>query len=89
MEFVSLSHKENGDDCWAKSIQKEMNSAKVAFHILDNDRPIPVGYQYMDCHLVFGIKFDGLTFKLRMVAGAHMVDTPSFLMYALSYHVIW
>jgi hypothetical protein len=47
--------KENGDDRWAKSIQKEMNNVKVAFHILDDDRPIPVGYQYMDCHLVFDI----------------------------------
>ena len=74
--------KENGDDRWAKSIQKEMNNVKVAFHILDDDRPIPVGYQYMDCHLVFDIKFDGFTFKSRMVAGGHMVDTPSFLTYA-------
>ena len=74
--------KENGDDRWAQSIQKEMNDVRVAFHILDDDQPIPVGYQYMDCHIVFDVKFDGFRFKSRMVAGGHMVDTPSFLTYA-------
>ena len=74
--------KENGDDRWAKSIQKEMNNVKVAFHILEDGVAIPPGYQFMECHIVFDIKFDGFTFKSRMVAGGHMVDTPSFLTYA-------
>jgi hypothetical protein len=33
----------------------------------------------MVCHLVYDVKFDGFKFKSRMVAGGHMVDTPSFL----------
>jgi hypothetical protein len=48
----------------------------VAFHILEDGVNAPPGYQYMDCHLVFDIKFDG------MVAGGHMFDAPSFLTYA-------
>jgi hypothetical protein len=74
--------KENGDNRWAESIQKEMNDVYVAFHILDDDQAVPPGYQYMDCHLVFDVKFDGFRFKSRMVAGGHMVDTPAFLTYA-------
>ena len=74
--------KENGDDRWAKSIQKEMNNVRIAFHILDDETKVPPGYQYMDCHIVFDVKFDGFKFKSRMVAGGHMIDTPSFLTYA-------
>jgi hypothetical protein len=76
--------KENGDDRWARSIQKEMNAVRVAIHILEDGVNPPPGYQYMDCHLVFDVKFDdGFCFKSRMVlAGGHMVDSPSFLTYA-------
>jgi hypothetical protein len=71
--------RENGDTIWADSIQKEMNNVRVAFHILDDAQSIPSGYQYMVGHLVFDVKFDGFRYKSRMVAGGHMVDTPSFL----------
>jgi hypothetical protein len=55
---------------------------QYAFHILEDGVDPPPGYQYMDCHLVFDVKFDGFRFKSRMVAGSHMVDAPSFLTYA-------
>ena len=74
--------RENGDDRWARSIQEEMNNVRIAFRILDDDTKIPIGYQYMSCHIVFDVKFDGFKFKSRMVAGGHMVETPSFLTYA-------
>jgi hypothetical protein len=74
--------RENGDSRWAESIQKEMNNVRVAFKILEEGENIPPGYQYMKCHLVFDVKFDGFRFKSRMVAGGHMVDTPAFLTYA-------
>jgi hypothetical protein len=53
----------------------------VAFLISEDGVDAPPGYQYMDCHLVFDVKFDGFRFKSRMVAGGHMVDAPSFLTY--------
>jgi hypothetical protein len=59
-----------------------MSNVRVAFRILDDEQVIPPGYQYMDCHLVFDVKFDGFKFKARMVAGGHMVETPPFLTYA-------
>jgi hypothetical protein len=74
--------KENGENPWAQSIQKEMSAVRVAFHILEDGVDPPPGYQYMDCHLVCDVKFDGLRFKSRMVAGGRMVDEPSFLTYA-------
>jgi len=54
--------RENGDDRWAKSIQEEMNNVRIAFRILDDDTKIPIGYQYMSCHIVFDVKFDGFKF---------------------------
>jgi hypothetical protein len=57
-----------------------MNAVRVAFHILEDGVDTPPGHQYMDCHLVFDVKFDGFR-KSRMVAGGHMVDAPSFLIY--------
>jgi hypothetical protein len=74
--------KENGDHRWAESIQKEMNNVRVAFRILEDGEEVPPTYQFMKCHLVFDIKFDGFRFKSRMVAGGHMIDTPPFLTYA-------
>jgi hypothetical protein len=74
--------KENGDHRWAESIQKEMNNVRVAFRILEDGEEVPPTDQFMNCHLVFDIKFDGFRFKSRMVAGGHMIDTPPFLTYA-------
>jgi hypothetical protein len=72
----------NGNTLWEDAIQKEMTNVRVAFRILDDDQKIPPGYQYMECHLVFDVKFDGFKYKARMVAGGHMIDTPPFLTYA-------
>jgi hypothetical protein len=74
--------RENGDSRWTDAIQKEMSNVRIACRILDNEQVIPPGYQYMDCHIVFDVKFDGFKFKARMVAGGHMVETPPFLTYA-------
>lgn len=51
----------------ADVIQKEINHARVAFRIPNDDQAIPQGYQFVDCHLVFDVTFDGLKFKARMV----------------------
>jgi hypothetical protein len=40
-------------------------SSFFAFRIPDDEQVIPPGYQYMDCHLVFDVKFDGFKFKAR------------------------
>jgi hypothetical protein len=56
-------NKETGTDYWHKAILKEMKNNAVAFKFLDDDA-IPVGYQWIPCHMIFDIKLD-LTRKAR------------------------
>ncbi len=58
---------ETGTDLWHKAILKEMKNNSVAFKFIDNDT-IPIGYQWIPCHMVFDIKIE-LTWKARFVAG--------------------
>ena len=59
-----------------------MSSVKVAFKILEGDKP-PVGYQYMDCHMVFDVKMESnFRHKARLVAGGHMTETSNVPTYA-------
>jgi hypothetical protein len=55
-----------------------MKNVRVAVHIPDDGQSATPRYQLMAYHLVFNVKFDGFKFKLRMVAGGHMVEVPSF-----------
>ena len=36
-----------------------IKNVKIAFKILKDGEKVPVGYQYMDCHLVYDVKLDG------------------------------
>jgi len=74
--------RENRNTFWQDAIAKEMKNVKVAFKILEGNEPIPIGYQYMDCHIIFDVKLDGFIRKARMVAGGHMIDTPDHLTYS-------
>ena len=71
----------NGNDLWAKAVQKEMPNVLVAFEILEDDQPIPVGWQLSSGHLVFDIKMD-FTRKARWVKDGHKTPTPTESNYA-------
>ena len=44
---------------------------------------LPVGYQFMKCHMIFDIKFgENFHHKAQLVAGGHMTETPATLMYS-------
>ena len=58
-----------------------MSNVKVAFKFIPKDRPPPVGYKQIRCHLIFDVKMD-LTRKARFVAGGHMTDPPTAMTYA-------
>ena len=73
--------RENGNDFWAKAIQKEMNNIQVAFKFLDPGERAPPGYRKITCHLIFDVKFD-LTRKARYVAGGHMTKVPAAMTFA-------
>jgi hypothetical protein len=70
--------KENGNDLWAKSIDKEMKNVIIAFKLLDEGDKPPVGSKLIPYHLIFDVRFD-MTRKSRLVAGGHRhKDVPSY-----------
>lgn len=70
--------KDNGNDLWAKSIDKEMKNVIVAFKLLEEGERPAVGSKLIPYHLVFDVKFD-MTRKSRLVAGGHRhKDVPSY-----------
>ena len=62
---------------WYDAIQKEMRNVKVAFNILHEGENVPVGYQFVKCHMVFDIKMGTLQWKAHLVAGRHMTNPPA------------
>jgi hypothetical protein len=74
--------KENGNTLWADAIAKEMKNVGIAFKVLEDDTKVPVGYEFMQCHIIFDIKIDGFKRKARMVAGGHMLDAPAVSTYS-------
>jgi hypothetical protein len=83
--------RETNTTYWTNAIKKEMERVGVAFEFIDNWTPEQVrqglargdfvGYQEIDCHMVFDVKMD-LTRKARFVAGGHTTETPSSLTYS-------
>jgi hypothetical protein len=82
---------ETGTTFWRDAIRKEMEKVKVAFEFCEDWSPEQVrngtargdfvGYQEIDCHMVFDIKMD-LTRKARFVAGGHTTETPNSITYS-------
>jgi hypothetical protein len=68
-----------------------MEKVKVAFEFCESWTPQQirdglargdfVGYQEIDCHMIFDIKMD-LTRKARFVAGGHTTETPTSITYS-------
>jgi len=58
-----------------------MTNNKVAFQILDENEQVPIGYKWIKCHMIFGVKMD-FTRKARYVAGGHMTNPPSSITYS-------
>jgi hypothetical protein len=83
--------RETNTTYWTDAIKKEMERVGIAFEFIENWTPEQVrqglargdfvGYQEIDCHMVFDVKM-GLTRKARFVAGGHTTETPSSLTYS-------
>ena len=71
--------KENGDDRWAKAINKEMSKVYVAFDIKDIGTTPPIGHAYINVHMIFDIKMENFQFKARLVANGNETGTPTNL----------
>ena len=48
----------NGNTLWANAISKEMENVRVAFEVLPDGKPVPVGHHFVQCHMVFDIKME-------------------------------
>ena len=47
--------RESGTDYWQRAIEKEMNNIACAFDF-PADGKAPVGFQKIDCHMIFDVK---------------------------------
>jgi hypothetical protein len=71
----------DGNTLWYDAVVKKMKNARMAFQFLEGDEKPPPGYKRIPMHMVFDIKMD-FTRKARLVAGEHVMDTPSYLTYS-------
>ena len=65
-------------------ICKEMRNVRPAFEVFEGTKDqLPIGYQFMKCHMMFDVKFgENFRRKTHLVAGGHMTETPATLMYS-------
>ena len=76
VEEAKLLDIENGNNLRQKAITKEHSKVIVAFMLLEDNKPLPVGSTKIPSHFIFDVKFD-LTRKARLVTGGHRhKDTP-------------
>jgi hypothetical protein len=74
--------KSNGNDDWRNSRQKVMNDVMIAFQLLEDNEDVPIGHQYVQCHMIFDVKMENFRRKARFVAGGHMTSPPAAATYA-------
>jgi hypothetical protein len=84
-------NRETNTTFWTDDIKKEMEKVNIAFDFIEDwtteqvrlgaAKGDFVGFQEIDCHIVFDVKMD-LTRKARFVAGGHTTETPSSLTYS-------
>lgn len=72
---ISLDRK-NGNRFWQDAIALEMVNVGVAFEVLDEGKPAPIGWHKVTGHLVFDVKMD-FTRKARWVLDGH--KTPDII----------
>ena len=74
---------QNGDTLWWDAICKEMKNVLIAFEEYDGDVKDLVGYQKIDCHMIFDVKMgENFRRKARMVAGGHKTEAPASITYS-------
>ena len=62
---------------WKDAIDLEIKNVDVAFQDLEDNEKVPVGYQFVKCHVIFDVKAGSLKRKARYLAGGHMTEPPA------------
>ena len=81
VEEAYIIDQKNNNTLWRDAIKKEMKNVAVAFHILDHGEEDPVGYEHINCHLIFDVKMDSRR-KAWFVARGHTTKSPAESIYA-------
>ena len=82
VEEALMLDKESGTKHWFDAMSLEAKNVDVAFQELEEGEKVPVGYQFVRCHMIFDVKAGSLKRKARYVAGGHMTEPPAALTYA-------
>jgi hypothetical protein len=67
---------------WKEEINLEAKNVDVAFHEMEDGEQVPVGYQFVKCHMIFDVKAGSLKRKARYVSGGHITEASSAITYA-------
>ena len=54
----------------------------MAFQILDDNKPVTIGYNFIFCQMIFDMKMEDFCRKARLVTGGQMTETPATMTYA-------
>ena len=54
----------------------------MAFKVLPDGKSVPIGHQFVQCHMVFDVKMEDFRRKARFVAEGHIIEAPATIMYA-------
>jgi hypothetical protein len=86
VEHAYCIDRETQTTFWHDVIEKEMKRIREAMKEFDGDivkaRKRLIGYQQINCHMVFDVKMEGLARKARYVAGGHTTEILKSLTYA-------
>ena len=74
--------KKNVKTLWPDNISKEMKDMSPAFKKLENGKIVPIGYQRVNCHIIFDVKMEDSRRKAGLVAGGHVKEPPDTLTYS-------
>ena len=54
----------------------------MAFKVLPDGKSVPIGHQFVQCHMIFDIKMEGFRHKARFMAGSQMTKALTTIKYA-------
>ena len=59
-----------------------MANVRVAFEVLTDEKSVPIGHQFVQCHMVFDINMEDFRHKARLVVGGYMTMATTAIAYA-------
>ena len=67
VEQVLTMDAKNDNTLWADAISKEIKNVRVAFGVLPDGKSVPIGHQFVQCHIVFDVKMEDIRCNARLL----------------------